>query len=86
MASNMAWNTLTCQPAPPKDMGASAISSKDLQRALVLLNMVQEEFASKLGVRHSTVSRWLGGRTAVPGYVEAWLRAAHPEVLEEIRK
>jgi transcriptional regulator with XRE-family HTH domain len=69
-----------------KDMGASAISSQDLRRALVLLDMVQEDFAAQLGVRHPTVSRWLGGKTPVPGYVEAWLKAAHPGVYKEIRK
>jgi transcriptional regulator with XRE-family HTH domain len=67
-------------------MGRSNLTVTDLQRALVLLNMVQEDFAAQLGVRHSTVSRWLGGKTPVPGYVEAWLKAAHSEVYKEIRK
>jgi transcriptional regulator with XRE-family HTH domain len=64
----------------------STLTAANLHRVLALLNMVQEEFAAQLMVRHSTVSRWLGGKTPVPGYVEAWLKAAHPEVLEEIGK
>ena len=47
------------------------------------IGLVQEDLAVLLRVKQSTVSRWLGGRVPVPGYVEAWLREAHPHVLEE---
>ncbi len=66
-------------------MGQSTLSAQDLQRALALLGMVQEEFAAELNVRHATVSRWLSGKVPVQGYVETYLREAHPEVYEEIK-
>lgn len=65
-------------------MGQSKITAQQLQHAIAALGMVQEEFAAELGVRHATVSRWLSGRVPVQGYVEAWLREAHPKVYAEI--
>lgn len=62
-------------------MGRSRLNAQDLQHALARMGMVQEDLAVVLGVRQSQVSRWLSGKTAVPAYVEAWMRAAHPDVL-----
>lgn len=66
-------------------MGQSTLTAQDLQRALALLGMVQEEFAAELGVRHASVSRWLSGKVPVQGYVEAWLREAHPDVYAQVK-
>ena len=65
-------------------MGQSNLTAQDLQRAIALLGMVQEDFAAELGVRHATVSRWLSGKVPVQGYVEAWLREAHPTIYTQI--
>lgn len=66
-------------------MGKSNISALELQRMLGRLGMVQEELAAVLKVNQATVSRWLGGQVDVPGYVEAWLREAHPHLFEEVQ-
>lgn len=63
----------------------SNLTPADLSRALSLMDMVQDDFAIQLNVRGATVSRWLSGKIPVPGYVEAWLEAARPEVLKEIK-
>ena len=66
-------------------MGQSTLSAQDLQRAVALLGLVQEEFAEKFGVRHASVSRWLSGKVPVPAYVERWLADVHPEIYAEIK-
>lgn len=63
-------------------MGRSNLTGPGLQEILARLGLVQEDIAEKLNVRQSTVSRWLSGQNAVPGYVVAWLREAHPETRE----
>lgn len=65
-------------------MGASSLTSEDLKEIMAELGLVQEDLAETLHVRQSAVSRWLGGQRRVPGYVEAWLREAHPEVMNEM--
>ena len=62
-------------------MGQSNLTAEQLEAILMRLSMVQLDFAEKLGVTQATVSRWLNGQTAVPAYVEAWLKEAHPWVL-----
>ena len=66
-------------------MGRSSLSPEDLQRLLPVMGMVQEDLAVEFKVRQPTVSRWLSGQVPIPGYVEAWLRAAHPEALAKIK-
>lgn len=61
----------------------SRLSRIDLGMIMAKLTLNQEQFAEVFNVEQSTVSRWLTGYTDVPGYVEAWLREAYPEVLYE---
>ncbi len=64
-------------------MGRSNLTANDLSCMLASIGLVQEDFAQLLGVRQATVSRWLNGKVAVPGYVEAWFREAHPEMFKK---
>ena len=65
-------------------MGRSNLTAYDLSRMVALIGLVQEDLAAVFNVRQATVSRWLSGKLAVPGYVEAWMREAHPSVYEMI--
>ena len=67
-------------------MGQSTLTAQDLQRAILEMGLVQEEFAELFNVRQATVSRWLSGQVPVPGYVEAWMEVAHPQTLAEIKR
>lgn len=67
-------------------MGRSSLTAFDLSRMVALIGLVQEDFATVFNVRQATVSRWLSGKLAVPGYVEAWIREAHPAVYEMVMR
>lgn len=69
----------------------STLTAQDLQRAICLIRikgrpMVQEDFASLIGVRPASVSRWINGHIDVPGYVEAWIRDVHPRIYAKVKK
>jgi len=44
------------------------VTGKDFKSALIDLGLSQARFAQRLGVRPSTVSEWVSGKTKVPGY------------------
>lgn len=67
-------------------MGKSSLTPVQLRAAMDAIGIVQEDFAATFNVRQATVSRWLSGNIAVPGYVEAWLKAAHTSVYEWVKK
>ena len=46
--------------------------------------MTQQELADKLGLRQSTVSKWLSGATKPTGLAKAALQAHFPEVYKQI--
>lgn len=51
------------------------MSPKAFKSSLALLDLKQQDFAKRLGVRVETVSRWANGKLAVPIYVAVYLEA-----------
>lgn len=66
-------------------MGRSTLTAVELRKALDLMGFGREDFADQLNVRGATVSRWLAGKVPVPGYVEAWMKVAWPDVFWDIK-
>lgn len=64
-------------------MASSRLDRADLGMIMAKLALNQEQFAEVFNVDQTTVSRWLTGYSNVPGYVEAWLREAHSDILYE---
>lgn len=58
---------------------AKNLTPHDLLRAMGRFGLTQIELAEELGVRQSSVSRWLSGKTGVPGYVETWVNLKESE-------
>jgi transcriptional regulator with XRE-family HTH domain len=56
------------------------VTSRQLRAALKVLELSQSEAARRLGVRQSTMYRWLAGERKIPGPVVAaitcWLEVA----------
>lgn len=56
------------------------LSKEQLNDLIFRLNLTQDSFADELGVRQSTVSRWLSGQARIPKLVDLWLKGQYPEI------
>ena len=69
--------------------GSERMTKRELRDALKKLKLSQSEAARRLGVRQSTMYRWLAGVRKIPGPVQAaihcWLREVRSANLRQER-